>query len=126
MNRNREHNGFFAAVLKDMGTLEADSDQHFEFMRMSKEMYDHSLQLLGPSLQKNRKKYHLTPDHRLAMTIHYLAAGCSMREIAWTYKVGVATVHVIVKETWNMEYFILDTTSFAIPGTMANNFPRIF
>ncbi|KAG5866456.1 hypothetical protein JTB14_015360 [Gonioctena quinquepunctata] len=51
---------FFAAVLKDIRTLEADSDQHFKFMRMSKEMSDHSLQLLSPSLQKNKK---ISPPH---------------------------------------------------------------
>lgn len=45
----------------------------------------------------------------------YLAEGCSMQEIAWGYRIGKATAHVIIKETCQVLWNKLQPTELPAP-----------
>ncbi|XP_023311315.1 protein ALP1-like [Anoplophora glabripennis] len=84
---------------------------------MAPEMFDNLLHLVGPRLQKDRRGGSLSPDHRLAITLHYLAEGCSMQEIARGFRIGKATVHVIISETTQILWEILMPLVLPVPTT---------
>ncbi|KAF5281755.1 hypothetical protein FQR65_LT14550 [Abscondita terminalis] len=97
MNRRRDEYGHYSTLVRFM--KDNDHEQFFKYCRMSPAMYDHLLALMSPHLQKDVKKMHLSPGHRLTITLHYLAEGCSMQQIAWDYYIGKATAHFVIKST---------------------------
>ncbi|GLV45550.1 hypothetical protein CBL_02570 [Carabus blaptoides fortunei] len=52
------------------------------------------------------------------MTLHYLSQGVSMKTIAWTYCVGISTVHCVIKETCNVIWDILSSQFLKAPCTV--------
>ncbi|KAJ8969040.1 hypothetical protein NQ314_001940 [Rhamnusium bicolor] len=82
-----------------MENIEVDNEQYFAFTRMTPRLFECLLNLVGPHLQKDSTKRPLAPAHRLMMTLHYLAEGCSMHEIARNFRIGKATAHCVIKET---------------------------
>ncbi|KAJ8971548.1 hypothetical protein NQ317_003202 [Molorchus minor] len=117
MNRNRKTEGQYHSLVNSMLHKELDYEQYFKFMRMSPGVFNYLLDLVGPHLQKDRRGDSLSPGHRLAMTIHYLAEGCSMQEIARGFRVGKATVHVIVSETTDVLWAVLMPLVLPVPTT---------
>ncbi|XP_067203329.1 uncharacterized protein [Linepithema humile] len=108
LNRKRHETGHFFSLMKDMLNIEYDQEQFFKYTRCSPSQFNELLQLVGPKLQKDirRNPFTLSPAHRLTLTLHYLAEGCSMQEIARNFRIGKTTAHVIIKETcqilWNV------------------------
>ncbi|XP_022901397.1 uncharacterized protein [Onthophagus taurus] len=78
---------------------EEDNNEFFKYSRMSFEEFKDLLKTVGPHLEKTSKRKALSPALRLIITLHYLAEGCSMQEMAWNYRIGKTTVHCILKET---------------------------
>ncbi|XP_018372879.1 PREDICTED: putative nuclease HARBI1 [Trachymyrmex cornetzi] len=81
----------------------------FKFTRCSPSQFNELLQLVGHKLQKDtrRNPYILSPSHRLILTLHYLAEGCTMQEIARNFRIGKTTAHVIIKETCKILWDVL-------------------
>ncbi|XP_067210957.1 uncharacterized protein [Linepithema humile] len=108
LNRKRHETGHFFSLMKDMLNIEYDQEQFFKYTRCSPSQFNELLQLVGPKLQKDirRNPFTLSPAHRLTLTLHYLVEGCSMQEIARNFRIGKTTAHVIIKETcqilWNV------------------------
>ncbi|KAI4454190.1 hypothetical protein MML48_10g00004280 [Holotrichia oblita] len=66
---------------------------------MTPDLFDELLNIVKDDLQKCLIKNPLSPAYRLLITLHYLAEGCSMQELAWCYGVGKSTAHYVIKET---------------------------
>lgn len=69
INKKRKTQGFFMTLVRTMKTGELDGEQFFKYTRMTKNQFSYLLHLAGPSLQKNEKKFHIPPEHRLMITI---------------------------------------------------------
>ncbi|KAJ8968389.1 hypothetical protein NQ317_002436 [Molorchus minor] len=104
INRQRRAKGIFNNLLYSM--VQKDHESFFKYTRMTPTQFTCLLRLVGPYLQKDKTKNPISPEQRLMITIHYLAEGCSMQEIAWNYMIGHATASVIIRETtavlWNV------------------------
>ncbi|KYN13178.1 hypothetical protein ALC57_14640 [Trachymyrmex cornetzi] len=109
MNRKRNENCHFFSLTKDMLNLEHNYEQFFKFTRCSPSQFNELLQLVGHKLQKDtrRNPYILSPSHRLILTLHYLAEGCTMQEIARNFRIGKTTSYVIIKETYKILWDVL-------------------
>lgn len=69
MNQNRDKDGFFYALIKDMKSLECDFEQYFKYSRMTPALFQCLAELIGPALQKDITKNPLSPEHRLMLTV---------------------------------------------------------
>ncbi|KAJ8926233.1 hypothetical protein NQ314_021421 [Rhamnusium bicolor] len=119
MNRQRRNEGQYYTLVKKMLTVEVDYEQYFKYTRMTPNMFRYLLELVGPKLQKDKRGGSLSPDHRLLMTLHYLAEECSMQEIARGFRVGKTTIHVIITETTQVLWDILMRIVLPIPSSEA-------
>ncbi|KAI4465125.1 geranylgeranyl pyrophosphate synthase [Holotrichia oblita] len=81
LNKNRDIHGHFATLVKDMKNIEPDFKQFFKYTRMTPDVFEELLKLVKEDLQKTPSKKPLSPAHRLLITLHYLAEGCSMQEL---------------------------------------------
>ncbi|XP_018300265.1 putative nuclease HARBI1 isoform X1 [Mycetomoellerius zeteki] len=117
MNRKRHENGHFFS-LTNMLNLEYDYEQFFKFTRCSPSQFNELLQSVGHKLQKDtrRNPFTLSPSHRLILTLHYLAEGCTMQEIARNFRIGKSTAHVIIKETCKILWDVLQPRVLKRPG----------
>ncbi|XP_030762705.1 protein ALP1-like isoform X2 [Sitophilus oryzae] len=97
INKKKESEGLFSTLFKDMWKF--DAEQFFKYTRMTQNQFKELLALIGKDIQKDKKRRHISPQERLLITLHYLAEGCSMQEMAWNFRIGKATVHTIIKET---------------------------
>ncbi|XP_044764424.1 protein ALP1-like, partial [Coccinella septempunctata] len=68
--------------------------------------FDEVLSLVGPSLAKKSNREPINPAQRLALTLRFLSQGDSLFSLASGYKVVRSTVSLIIKETtetlWNI------------------------
>lgn len=83
-----------------------DQEMFYNYCRMSKELFDHLLNIVGPLLEKQVVVQDPIPAHtRLLVCLRYLSSGDSMVSISYAFRIGVNTVSKIVSETceilWN-------------------------
>lgn len=83
-----------------------DMEMFYNYCRMSTELFDHLLSIVGPFLEKQIVIRDPIPARtRLLVCLRYLAFGDSMASISYAFRIGVNTVSKIVSETceilWN-------------------------
>ncbi|XP_071580640.1 uncharacterized protein [Temnothorax nylanderi] len=83
-----------------------DQEMFYNYCRMSTEMFDQLLSIVGPFLEKQIVVRDPIPARtRLLVCLRYLASGDSMASISYAFRIGVNTVSKIVSETcevlWN-------------------------
>jgi hypothetical protein len=68
--------------------------------------FDYLLSLVDTKLRRQDtvKRKAITPDLKLAMTLHHLAEGSSIASISYHYRVGKSTALMIVAETCQALY----------------------
>ncbi|XP_034071578.1 uncharacterized protein LOC117545744 [Gymnodraco acuticeps] len=90
-----------------------------QYFRMSKDAFDELLGKVGPLIAKadTRMRLSIGPAERLAICLRYLATGDSYRTIAFSYRVGHATVAVIVKEVAGAIWTALVEETMPVPQT---------
>ncbi|XP_046384982.1 protein ALP1-like [Ischnura elegans] len=96
--RERSRQGDYCNLIREMRL--GDEVKYLNFLRMRPWMFQRLLEKVGPLLQKAvlRRDY-LSPPHRLALTLRYLASGDSMTSIHYSFRVGLSTVSSIIRET---------------------------
>ena len=67
---------------------------------MSKERFDHLLNLVRRRIQKKDTVFRkaITAEERLVMTLRYLATGCSQQTLSYAFRVGRASVSRLSKK----------------------------
>ncbi|XP_034068922.1 protein ANTAGONIST OF LIKE HETEROCHROMATIN PROTEIN 1-like [Gymnodraco acuticeps] len=90
-----------------------------QYFRMSKDAFDELFGKVGPLIAKadTRMRLSIGPAERLAICLRYLATGDSYRTIAFSYRVGHATVAVIVKEVAGAIWTALVEETMPVPQT---------
>ncbi|XP_029667638.1 putative nuclease HARBI1 [Formica exsecta] len=81
-------------------------EMFYNYCRMSIEMFDQLLNIVGPLLEKQTVVRDPIPARaRLLVCLRYLASGDSMASISYAFRIGISTVPKIVSETcevlWN-------------------------
>lgn len=84
-----------------------DHEMFYNYCRMSTEMFDQLLDIVGPRIAKQNVIREPIPARtRLLICLRYLASGDSMSSIAFSFRIGINTVSKIISETceelWNI------------------------
>ncbi|CAK1587978.1 unnamed protein product [Parnassius mnemosyne] len=95
-NTLRKEKGDFYTKFID---LREHEDKFFIYFRMSKSSFDELHGRLKDSLQHQRiVRDCIEPVEMLAVTIRYLASGCTFTDLHLNYRLGISTVSKIVNE----------------------------
>ncbi|XP_011350405.3 putative nuclease HARBI1 [Ooceraea biroi] len=83
-----------------------DKEMFYNYCRMSTELFEQLLSIVGPFLNKQIVVRDPIPARtRLLVCLRYLASGDSMTSIAYAFRIGTSTVSKIINETcdilWN-------------------------
>nr|XP_054591353.1 uncharacterized protein LOC129155158 [Nothobranchius furzeri] len=96
---------------------EIDDEKHYNYFRMSSSAFDELLRRIETLISHRRT--HSAPissSQRLAVTLRFLATGCSYQSLAASYKLGSATVGCIVKEVCEAIWTALKDDVVAFPS----------
>lgn len=98
--QERADHGEFKLFLQ----LRGDPDLFFKYTRMSVAGFDRLLALIKPYLPVKRShrssiRPQIGPMEQLAVTIRFLATGCSQTALSFSYRQGISTVHYCLVET---------------------------
>lgn len=110
--RRRELGHYHNLFLQMKG---ADREQFFKYTRMSPTCFHKLLNLIQHKLEKHSKREALSPEHRLAITLYYLAHGCSMQVVAWSFLIGKSTVSFVIRETCQAIWDVLSPIYLKAP-----------
>ncbi|XP_071653384.1 uncharacterized protein, partial [Temnothorax longispinosus] len=94
INTRRRQQGAFYNLFQEMKT---DPQMFLKYTRMTLPTFQHLMDIVNPSLMK-RSPRALEPEQRVAVTLRFLI-GDKVPEVAFAYRVGLSTVHKIIKET---------------------------
>ncbi|XP_011883756.1 PREDICTED: putative nuclease HARBI1 [Vollenhovia emeryi] len=84
---------------------------------MSPECFYFLLNLIEHKLVKRSMRQTISPEHRLVITLFYLAQGYNMQVVAWSFLIGKTTVSVIVRETCAAIWEVLSPIYLKTPTT---------
>ncbi|KAK5644198.1 hypothetical protein RI129_008043 [Pyrocoelia pectoralis] len=96
-NRSRNKDGYF--INNYLQLKEIDPEDFFKHTRMTRNLYNRIINLLEPELTKHSIRKPISFECRLALTLSYLSQGVSHQFLAWSFKMGKATVRKIILET---------------------------
>lgn len=83
---------------------EGPNDRIKDFLRLDREEFLHILSLIGPKIRRedtNMRKP-ITPKHRLAIALRFLASGDSYESLAYLFRVSSRSVSHIVREVCSL------------------------
>ena len=113
----RERQGHYSNLITEMRLQ--DHTMHFNYFRMLPSVFDDLLNLVGPSLTKQRSRFRepLPPAMRLAVALRYLATGESQASLSFNFRIGRSTVCQILNEVPEKIWGALSPISVAFPGS---------
>ncbi|GFR07539.1 hypothetical protein TNCT_590791 [Trichonephila clavata] len=79
---------------------------------MSEELFSILLDLVGQEIIES-----ITVEERLSICLRYLITGHSFTSLTFYYRVGLSTIHEIVRETTQALWNALQPRYMAIPST---------
>ncbi|CAH1995737.1 unnamed protein product [Acanthoscelides obtectus] len=80
--------------------LKEDETKFLNYFRMSVSSFDELLQRVQTQLQRQDTNMRncIQPEQMLAVTLRYLASGCSFTDLYYSYRLGISTISKIVRE----------------------------
>ncbi|XP_018400694.1 PREDICTED: putative nuclease HARBI1 [Cyphomyrmex costatus] len=104
-DKQRLSQGACNNLVKEMQLV--DHEMFYNYCRMSSEMFDQLLHIVGPRIEKRYVIRDPIPVRtRLLICLRYLASGNSMTSIAYSFRIGINTASKIISETceelWNI------------------------
>jgi hypothetical protein len=102
-SRRRRH-GEYHTLLQELRAN--DEENHFRYLRMTRQTFGELLRRVGPSLVHERAyrtatadRPELSPGGRLALTLRYLATGNSQTFVSFGFRIARSTACRIIQET---------------------------
>lgn len=111
--QKRDEDGAFAKLLPELYSGDRNEQKLFaDFVRMWKEDFDHVLELVQPTIEKQNTTMRnaIRPGARLALTLHFLATGHSFRSLQYMFRIPQCTITTIVPEVLDAIYDALAPT----------------
>lgn len=94
-----------------MRELRAEEEKLYKnFTRLRPAGHDFILERITPLIRRedtNMRKSN-TSSERLAVTLRHLATGCSYRQLAFCFRIPIASLSEIIPETCNALYNVLE------------------
>ena len=86
-----------------------DREFHVNYIRMSKERFDHLLSLIREKIAKKDTSMRkpISAEERLIITLRYLSAGMSQQTLSYNFRVGRTTISNILREVCQAIYEVL-------------------
>ncbi|CAH2003063.1 unnamed protein product [Acanthoscelides obtectus] len=80
--------------------LKEDETKFLNYFRKSVSSFDELLQRVQTQLQRQDTNMRncIQPEQMLAVTLRYLASGCSFTDLYYSYRLGISTISKIVRE----------------------------
>lgn len=104
--RNRKEQGYFHTLLE--ARREHDEEYFQNFTRMHPTVFDKLVGLVHARLKKYPpSREPISPEHRLAITLRFLATGDSLISMAYGFRIARSTAHQIIKETCTVLWDVL-------------------
>ncbi|KAH7717002.1 nuclease HARBI1-like protein [Aphelenchoides avenae] len=75
------------------------------------------LEKIAPRLTKSSRRTPTSPEERLVVTLRFLSGAGSFRSLSYSFRLGVSTIAVIVKETCEAIYEELHAKYLRAPNT---------
>lgn len=126
--QKREQEGAFAKLLPELISGDQNEQKLFaSFVRMWKADFDHLLDLIGPSIEKQQTvmRQPIRPGARLALTLNFLATGISFRNLQYLFRIPQCTISTIVPEALDSIYNVLAPAYLKVnnllPDTSSHN-----
>ena len=86
----RAQQGVFHHLVQELRL--ADTEYHFRYLRMSKEMFDYIVSLVSPLIYRrsyfSRHRLQISVEERVALTLRYIATGNSQMSLAFSFRMG--------------------------------------
>ena len=93
-----------------------DREKYFNYFRMSPELFEELLTLVGPRIQKKQVcRIPISPRTRLQLTLRWLASGDSLASHFYAFRIAPNTASKIVKETCTSLWEVLKDRVFVQP-----------
>lgn len=110
-NRRKQGDGY--NLLQE---LRGNSKLFYNYTRLNFERFDYLHNLVAPLIQRKRVMKTVIPTHhRLAITLRFLAVGEPLSSLSFAYRIGKATVSVVVRETMTALIKVLAPLAVAEP-----------
>lgn len=92
-------------------------EHHRQYLRMSRESFDHLLTLVSPYITKQdtNMREAIPPGLKLVVTLHHLASGNSHIDIAHHYRLGRSTVGEIIYDVSEAIWKVLQPQYLRVP-----------
>ncbi|XP_076054582.1 uncharacterized protein LOC143033253 [Oratosquilla oratoria] len=105
INNSRFLQGEFYTLYED---LKADNGKFFNYFRMTYSTFQELLARVtdGIKQQDTNMRPAIPPEEAVALSIRYLASGCSLTDLHYRYRVGISTASKVVRRVccalWDM------------------------
>ncbi|XP_068094158.1 uncharacterized protein [Hyperolius riggenbachi] len=112
--KERQKKGQFWLLYRD---LRQHPEKFFGYARMSIESFDQLLALLSSDLKRKDTRFRrsVTPTERLLITLRFLATGQSFTSMHYEFRMGVTTIHRVVRTTCQVIWDKLANIYMAFP-----------
>ncbi|KAJ8914255.1 hypothetical protein NQ315_003620 [Exocentrus adspersus] len=84
--QKRMQQGDYHNLMREMRL--SDCEMFFHYTRLTVEQFDDLLRTVGPHITKKSNRAPLGPVQRLAITLRFLATGCSHQTLAFQFRIG--------------------------------------
>ncbi|CAK1604032.1 unnamed protein product [Parnassius mnemosyne] len=99
VNNKRESKGEFHCLVKE---IENDAQRFHQYFRMSKAQFEEVHSLIEGDIKIHTKfRKPIGTKERLAVCLRFMATGNSFRSLGFNYRMGFATVKIIVEQVCN-------------------------
>lgn len=107
--KQRDSDGFYSKLMSQLS--DGDPKKFKNFLRMSRDDFDHLLELVSPLISKqNVVRESIPAAQRLAITLRFLATGESFRSLAYLFRIPQTTISSILPECCDAIYTVLAPT----------------
>ncbi|CAH1980922.1 unnamed protein product [Acanthoscelides obtectus] len=128
INKMRQKVGTFYTLFEQ---LRNDDTKFFNYFRMSITSFDELHERLKDSIQRKNTKMRncIQPIEMLAITLRYPASGCTFTDLHYSFRVGISTARVIVRDVcqalWKvMHSECIPSPTKAVWESVANGFEQ--
>jgi hypothetical protein len=120
--RQRQERGVWNSVIPDLvqGTGRRIAGTFSNFFRIDERCFEDILSKVGPAI--TRQDTHLRPAipaaQRLAVTLRYLATGCTFTELYYNFRISISSLSCIIPETCEAIFTCLKEEYLNTPNTV--------
>lgn len=109
-----------SSVVNRFQQLKDFPDRFFELYRMTPVVFQYLLNMVGPRIrrQDTQMRKAIDPETRLCVTLHFLACGLNLRNLAYIYGLGRKTVSDIIYDCCEALWAILSPVYLKPPSTI--------